>query len=236
MLLIREMLNKIEEEHQTKLQQLDSLKVRQESFFQNSNDISPINNFDSINNTTDSTLPKLSNLDNNKSLTLLDKERMAFQQEQLRRMNSEKPLVPETKVSNPATTSNQTKDLTSTLINHNLHFLQANIKPAQNEYSHLNDTLTKVQYINSNSVQSFHMNQKSSSQLASSSKSNFAAFDSFANISQKSTPQSLNSIKTSSIGPLTPNINNFASPNMMSKNVNQSAKQLSKSELEEFLN
>ncbi|KAI2802790.1 SCY1-like protein 2 [Blomia tropicalis] len=108
-MLIHEMLSKIEEEHQAKLQQLDSIKVQQDSFFQQQTNENGIKNFPtnldpfdlSSNDQSATSVP----IPQNKNLSLEDKERIANQQEQLKR---------------------QAIDLTSTLINANLNMFPSN--------------------------------------------------------------------------------------------------------------
>lgn len=236
MMLIREMLNKVEEDHQSKLQQLDSIKVQQDSFFQSGENNKPIStdpfNFDAVS----TTLPK--NGDGTAVLSLDDKERLAFQKEQQQRLNNEQPLVPQTKPSLMANTksSSQAKDLTSTLISANLNMLPRN--------QSFTSSSNSMSFANFNS-QPIANRPASEHQLANSgsSKPNMSAFDSLIipNLSQKATGQSLNAMKTdnfTSASSMNANSSlSFPIMNNVSNNQSSSSsKQLSKSELEEFLN
>ena len=237
MLLIREMLNKIEEDHQTKLQQLDSLKIRQDSLFITNNDSTKNNNLDYFSLNCDNTT-ETSNFNN---LTLNDKERIAFQKEQQRRLNAEKPLVPETRTLNSLVndSSLKAKDLTSTLINKNLNMLPNNLGSMRNNFSLSNISNPKQYDNNFNSTNSFQ-----TSLASSSKKSDLSTFDSFvsSNLSQNITPKnSAMNLNGTSITNLNSNLNLWPSNNnvLISNNNTQNlppSKQLSKSELEEFLN
>ena len=233
MLLIREMLSKIEEEHQSKLQQLDSIKVQHDNFFQNNTD--KTGNFDPFNFNTSvpDSLQKNSTINNSNSLSLDDKERIASQKEQLRRLNNEQPLVPQAPKSF-SQSNHKAKDLTSTLINANLNMLPSNSGNSLSNLSSNMDTTRTVQY-SSNLL----FNDPPNAQFAPSRKPNLSAFDSLiiSDLSQKPTGQSLNALKSSvgisATGPMATNFNAF---NQSSISQTKSAKQLSKSELDEFLN
>jgi len=236
------MLDKIEEEHQTKLQQLDSLKVQQDSFFQNKEVIS-INSGFNLN----SNLPEEQNM-NSIKLTLDDKERITFQQEQLRRLNNEGPLLPESRPieSHSSASHQQPKDLTSILINANLGVLPTSKSVAANMSSA--NTFKGLQF--GNASQSFPTLNAEQNPLTN--KPNLSAFDSLviSDLSHKNSPQSLNAMKqtntNTSLNTSRPMANNFNVSNTNQVNLmgslyssnlqTQPAKQLSKTELEEFLN
>ena len=100
--LIRDILNRIEEEHQAKLRQLDSIKVQQDSFFtapdKSSDTKSQQQPFDpfKLNESLDNNTNQASNADLNKNfstLSLDEKERLAFQKEQAERLKSEQMLM-----------------------------------------------------------------------------------------------------------------------------------------------
>lgn len=236
MMLIREMLNKVEEDHQSKLQQLDSIKVQQDSFFQSSENNKSASadpfNFDALS----TVVPK--NGDGAVVLSLDDKERIAFQKEQQQRLNNEQPLVPQTKSSPMGSTNanSQAKDLTSTLISANLNMLPRNQSFTSNSMSFAN--------FNSQPIVNRPASEHLLTNNVNSSKPNMSAFDSLVipNLSQKAT-QSLNAMKTvttlSSSSSMNTGTSLNASPFLNNVSTNQSSlssKQLSKSELEEFLN
>lgn len=228
-MLIHEMLSKIEEEHQAKLQQLDSIKVQQDSFFQQQTNENGIKNFStnsdpfdlSSNDQSATSVP----IPQNKNLSLEDKERIANQQEQLKRLNNEQPLFPQTKPNfstlNTHNNNSQAKDLTSTLINANL-----NMFPSNN--------------VASKPMTSSTFTSKPQSRI------NTDVFDSLvtSNINGRVQPQSLNALSKNSsnnsnqFNSLTMSMNSqpFVNLNTKNSNPNQSTKQLSKTELEEFLN
>jgi len=116
MSLIYEMLHKVEEEHQVKLEQLNSIKSQQNTLFNAvSNKVSPSQSMDAF-----MTSPDNINSLNSKttSLSLEDKERIAKQNEQHERLKSQTSLVPQQQVKRVEST--QPRDLTSTLIGANL--------------------------------------------------------------------------------------------------------------------
>lgn len=233
MMLIREMLNKVEEDHQSKLQQLDSIKVQQDSFFQSSENNKPTStdpfNFDAIS----TALPK--NGDGAAVLSLDDKERLAYQKEQQHRLNNEQPLVPQAKSSLMTNTNsnNQAKDLTSTLISANLNML-----PRNQSFTSSSNSMSFANF-NSQPIVNRQASEQHLTNVNSSSKPNMSAFDSLVmpNLSQKASGQSLNAMKTvNSIGVSSMNASHFMNNNLSSNQSSLSSKQLSKSELEEFLN
>lgn len=238
------MLSKVEEEHKSKLQQLDSIKVKQDSFFQGTDKPTPNANFDpfNLNGDTNSfaTLNGESN-SNTSCLSLQEKERIATQKDQQRRLNNEAPLIPQPKplVSGPgATCDGQMKDLTNTLINANLNMLP--------NRSIGNDSSKLSNLASFNSISTFSTLSKPPNEQFASIKPNMSPFDSLVlpNLSQKGTAQSLNTLKNSS-GNGTLLGNSLQSSTLMSTSLNaspmmghrtQPSKQLSKSELDEFLN
>jgi hypothetical protein len=122
MSLIREMLSKIEEEHQIKLEQLNSIKVQHQSLF-NSTKTSPTNpTYDQLSNITSISSP-ITNNSNTSALSLEDKERLVKQKEQNERLKTQSPLTPQP-VKQLETA--KPKDLTSTLITSNLSNLSLN--------------------------------------------------------------------------------------------------------------
>ncbi|KAG9280443.1 SCY1-like protein 2 isoform X2 [Astyanax mexicanus] len=136
MAVIREMLNRMEAEHKTKLEQLHSMQEQQRSLnlsnqmnpsedTKNSPNVSSqVRDIDDIfggssastgvngkENGSSSTISQPSRV----SLTLEEKQRLAKEQEQAAKLRSQQPLAPQTV--KPATTTTQAKDLTSSLLN-----------------------------------------------------------------------------------------------------------------------
>ncbi|XP_054159114.1 SCY1-like protein 2 [Oppia nitens] len=159
MSLIRDMLCKVEDEQQIKLQQLNSIKSQQDSLFNSTVNItrkSPT--FDSLSSFTITTPGAIEHNYSNRSATALsleDKERLAKQNEQNERLSSQSTLVPQT--AKPVTESHQPKDLTSTLMNSNLTNLSLNSRPQQsfnNSFtSPMNSQFSTSFPIQTNSVQ-----------------------------------------------------------------------------------
>ncbi|XP_017474626.1 PREDICTED: SCY1-like protein 2 [Rhagoletis zephyria] len=240
MMLIREMLSKVEEDHQTKLQQLDSIKVQHDSFFTSSESNKPATsgaNFDPFNfNSVSAALPpqNLSNGSASGVLSLGDKERLAFQKEQQQRLNSEQPLIPQTNSSlSNKNSSNQAKDLTSTLISANLNML-----PKSSSSSGFTSNISSTGFANFNTQPISHQGstQLTNNSISSNSKPNMSSLDSLVILNSgqsRITGQSLNAMK-STVG--APSISSFANNVSTNHQSSQSSKQLSKSELEEFLN
>ncbi|XP_059367433.1 SCY1-like protein 2 [Carassius carassius] len=135
MAVIREMLNRMEAEHKTKLEQLHIMQEQQRSLNINQmnqseetkNTPSPATQVRDIDeifggnsggagvngkvNGSSSTITQPSRV----SLTLEEKQRLAKEQEQAAKLRSQQPLAPQS--IKPATTTPQAKDLTSSLLN-----------------------------------------------------------------------------------------------------------------------
>ncbi|XP_055087459.1 SCY1-like protein 2 [Periophthalmus magnuspinnatus] len=128
MVVIREMLSRMEAEHKTKLEQLHVMQEQTRSL--------NISNQGNQSEETKSTPNSGNQMDdifgstavngkehgssapppNRMSLTLEEKQRLAKEQEQAAKLRSQQPLAPQT-VKPSSTSSNQTKDLTSSLLN-----------------------------------------------------------------------------------------------------------------------
>ncbi|XP_056132319.1 SCY1-like protein 2 [Lampris incognitus] len=129
MMVIRDMLNRMEAEHKTKLEQLHVMQEQQRSMTISSqgnqseetkSTPSPGNQIDDIFGSTGvngkengSSAP--ASQPNRMSLTLEEKQRLAKEQEQAAKLRNQQPLAPQTV--KPATTTSQAKDLTSSLLN-----------------------------------------------------------------------------------------------------------------------
>lgn len=252
--LIREILNKIEEEHQAKIRQLDSIKVQQDSFFtdqqqQQVNGTGDQKSFDpfKLNDTPANNNGDKTTVNSHGPLSLDEKERLAFEKEQSERlkMNEQHTMLwmggnVSAQNSEPLKSSQNskplpTKDLTDLLINSNLNLMS---KPSTQSFP-TNGQLSNV----FSSFPAHQFNQQPPSQQQQ--KPNYSALDniSIPNIGSKSTPQTLNSMKQSTINhhhhtqSLSP-IRTMKTMNTVQSNIqsSKSTKQLSKSELEEFLN
>uniref|UniRef100_A0A3B3RVM9 SCY1 like pseudokinase 2 n=1 Tax=Paramormyrops kingsleyae TaxID=1676925 RepID=A0A3B3RVM9_9TELE len=125
MAVIRDMLNRMEAEHKTKLEQLHIMQEQQRSL-NISNQLnpseetkstpSPGNEVRSLPMATSRGSRSCLHLPTPKmSLTLEEKQRLAREQEQAAKLRSQQPLAPQTVRPAPAPT--QTKDLTSSLLN-----------------------------------------------------------------------------------------------------------------------
>uniref|UniRef100_A0A673N8D8 SCY1-like protein 2 n=1 Tax=Sinocyclocheilus rhinocerous TaxID=307959 RepID=A0A673N8D8_9TELE len=130
MAVIREMMNRMEAEHKTKLEQLHIMQEQQRSL-----NINQMNQSEETKNTpspatqvrdVNTPLRWLLTLDVvdvltvvwgnvQVSLTLEEKQRLAKEQEQAAKLRSQQPLAPQSV--KPATTTPQAKDLTSSLLN-----------------------------------------------------------------------------------------------------------------------
>ena len=245
MTLIREMLNKVEEEHQGKLRQLDSIKVQQDSFLQNqaplpsnsTNLQSSSNIFDAFQNESSSTTSEV-----NKDLSFLsldEKERLANEKEQLKRMTNEAPLQPKVMNERSGTKQEAPKDLTSSLINSNLNML--NSSTSSNRYSAFQSSPIMS---TSHSQPNFGAFQQSQTQNATP---NYSALDNIMMPGgfNKAPVQSMNAMKNNQQQFQSSNFSAFNSQPMMKPNYNINtnsnssttpSKALSKSELDEFLN
>uniref|UniRef100_A0AAQ5ZTX9 Protein kinase domain-containing protein n=1 Tax=Amphiprion ocellaris TaxID=80972 RepID=A0AAQ5ZTX9_AMPOC len=115
MMVIRDMLSRMEAEHKTKLEQLHVMQEEQSDsnflFFQ----IDDIFGSSGVNGKENGTAASTSQ-PNRMSLTLEEKQRLAKEQEQAAKLRNQQPLAPQT-IKPAATTNAQTKDLTSSLLN-----------------------------------------------------------------------------------------------------------------------
>lgn len=181
MSLIREMLSKIEEEHQIKLEQLNSIKVQHQSLF-NSIKTSPTNpTCDQSSNITTISSPITNS--NTSALSLEDKERLVKQKEQNERLKTQSPLTPQPV---KQLETSKPKDLTSTLITSNLSNLSLNSRQ--------------------NSLQQQNYNPSYSMSFTSPTNSQFNnEFNSFQFQPQNQT----NSFQTPGQQPLRPNLSAF---------------------------
>ncbi|KAM7367179.1 hypothetical protein PAMP_015101 [Pampus punctatissimus] len=130
MVVIRDMLSRMEAEHKTKLEQLHVMQEQQRSINisnpgnqseetksppSSGNQIDDIFGSTGVNGKENGSSAKASQ-PNRMSLTLEEKQRLAKEQEQAAKLRSQQPLAPQT--IKPASASNaQTKDLTSSLLN-----------------------------------------------------------------------------------------------------------------------
>ncbi|KAM4523130.1 SCY1-like protein 2 isoform 2-T2 [Fundulus diaphanus] len=130
MMVIRDMLNRMEAEHKTKLEQLHIMQEQQRSL----NITNPGSSTEEIKNTPSSGnqiddifgSTSVKGKENGSaatpsqpsrvSLTLEEKQRLAKEQEQAAKLRSQQPLAPQT-IKPAASSSSQTKDLTSSLLN-----------------------------------------------------------------------------------------------------------------------
>ncbi|XP_017593392.1 SCY1-like protein 2 isoform X3 [Corvus cornix cornix] len=99
--VIKDMLNRLEAEHKTKLEQLHVMQEQQKSL-------------DIANQMSVSEEARSSSTGNQASLTLEEKQKLAKEQEQAQKLKSQQPLKPQTTTVTPPV--KQTKDLTDTLI------------------------------------------------------------------------------------------------------------------------
>uniref|UniRef100_A0A671QTU4 SCY1-like protein 2 n=1 Tax=Sinocyclocheilus anshuiensis TaxID=1608454 RepID=A0A671QTU4_9TELE len=106
MAVVKEMLNRMEAEHKTKLEQLHIMQEQQRSL----NITNHMNQSEETKNT-----PSPATQVRDVSLTLEEKQRLAKEQEQAAKLRSQQPLAPQSV--KPATTTPQAKDLTSSLLN-----------------------------------------------------------------------------------------------------------------------
>ncbi|XP_056223494.1 SCY1-like protein 2 isoform X1 [Seriola aureovittata] len=131
MVVIRDMLSRMENEHKTKLEQLHVMQEQQRSINitnpgnqseetksppSSGNQIDDIFGSTGVNGKENGSAAAATSQPNRMSLTLEEKQRLAKEQEQAAKLRSQQPLAPQT--IKPATTTNsQTKDLTSSLLN-----------------------------------------------------------------------------------------------------------------------
>uniref|UniRef100_A0AAQ5X4H9 Protein kinase domain-containing protein n=1 Tax=Amphiprion ocellaris TaxID=80972 RepID=A0AAQ5X4H9_AMPOC len=130
MMVIRDMLSRMEAEHKTKLEQLHVMQEEQRSINisnpgsqsediksppSSGNQIDDIFGSSGVNGKENGTAASTSQ-PNRMSLTLEEKQRLAKEQEQAAKLRNQQPLAPQT-IKPAATTNAQTKDLTSSLLN-----------------------------------------------------------------------------------------------------------------------
>uniref|UniRef100_A0A1A8I267 SCY1-like 2 n=1 Tax=Nothobranchius kuhntae TaxID=321403 RepID=A0A1A8I267_NOTKU len=130
MVVIREMLSRMEAEHKTKLEQLHAMQEQQRSLNisnpanqsedtksppSSGNQIDDIFGSTSVNGKENGSSVATSQ-PNRMSLTLEEKQRLAKEQEQAAKLRSQQPLAPQS-IKPAANTNSQTKDLTSSLMN-----------------------------------------------------------------------------------------------------------------------
>ncbi|XP_041833031.1 SCY1-like protein 2 isoform X2 [Melanotaenia boesemani] len=130
MMVIRDMLSRMEAEHKTKLEQLHIMQEQQRSLnisnpgSQSEETKSPPSSGNQIDdifgsagvNGKENGSTSTSSQPNRMSLTLEEKQRLAKEQEQAAKLRSQQPLAPQT-IKAATTASAQTKDLTSSLLN-----------------------------------------------------------------------------------------------------------------------
>ena len=256
MVLIREMIGKVEDEQLIKLEQLNSIKNQQQTLFNSGNNltkISPSVSLDGFDGFPDIQLNQNRNVNSSSGLSLEEKERLAREKEQNEILKSQTTLIPQP-VKKPET--HKPKDLTSTLINSNLSNLSLN--PSMNLSSMNNPQSSMSLNYNSNvpsqllnqfqPFQSSHQQFNSFNQnIKPSVTSNTSALDNLVIPDlKKSHPQPMKSmISTSSNSnnsnnssgwpPIGSNLMGNQLPNYNS-NSTKTTKTLSKSELDDFLN
>lgn len=242
--MIREILSKIEEEHQAKLRQLDSIKVQQDSFFTDSNSVTATNTATNQSSAPFDLFELNQSLSSQKSspstekpvncMSLDEKQSLAFQREQNERLKNEKPLFEK---SEPSKVSSQPKDLTSVLINANLNLMS---KPVVSQASSFGDFQNHTTFQPMNNVQPMQINNvQPMNNAQQASRPNLSSLDNLCNLSQKPSQQTLNSMRTcqTSFGNLGPQFSPMSSGiARYGPQSSQPAKQLSKHELDEFLN
>lgn len=131
MVVIREMLSRMEAEHKTKLEQLHIMQEQQRSMTisnpvnqaeeskspaSSGNQIDDIFGGTGVNGKENGSAAAISQ-PNRVSLTLEEKQRLAKEQEQAAKLRNQQPLAPQTIKPATATSNSQTKDLTSSLLN-----------------------------------------------------------------------------------------------------------------------
>ncbi|XP_063252309.1 SCY1-like protein 2 isoform X2 [Prinia subflava] len=114
--VIRDMLNRLEAEHKTKLEQLHVMQEQQKSL-------------DIANQMSGSEEARSSGTGNQASLTLEEKQKLAKEQEQAQKLKSQQPLKPQATTVTPPV--KQTKDLTDTLIDNMSSLTSRPINQAQ---------------------------------------------------------------------------------------------------------
>uniref|UniRef100_A0A803VJ54 SCY1-like protein 2 n=1 Tax=Ficedula albicollis TaxID=59894 RepID=A0A803VJ54_FICAL len=115
--VIRDMLNRLEAEHKTKLEQLHVMQEQQKSL-------------DIASQMSGSEETRSSGTGNQASLTLEEKQKLAKEQEQAQKLKSQQPLKPQSATVTPPV-NKQTKDLTDTLIDNMSSLTSRPINQAQ---------------------------------------------------------------------------------------------------------
>lgn len=144
MAVIKDMLNKLEAEHKTKLEQLHMMQEQQKSLDINNEMNMAVdtqvtntyNQLEQIDKAFKNIGPEIpcsgsDSKDTSKqqrkvSLTLEEKQKLAKEQEQAQKFKSQHPLKP--KSVTPIAAAKQTKDLTNTLMDNNMASLQGNLR------------------------------------------------------------------------------------------------------------
>ncbi|XP_068163107.1 SCY1-like protein 2 isoform X1 [Antennarius striatus] len=128
MVVIRDMLSRMETEHKTKLEQLHLMQEQHKTI----NISNPGNQSEEVKNSSGNQIDDIfgsagvngkengsastSSQPNRMSLTLEEKQRLAKEQEQAAKLRSQQPLAPQA-IKSASTTNTKTKDLTSSLLN-----------------------------------------------------------------------------------------------------------------------
>uniref|UniRef100_A0A803WE11 SCY1 like pseudokinase 2 n=1 Tax=Ficedula albicollis TaxID=59894 RepID=A0A803WE11_FICAL len=144
--VIRDMLNRLEAEHKTKLEQLHVMQEQQKSLDIASqmsgseetrssgtgNQIDKVfnNGTDLLTSGSDSKENEMSSIQRKASLTLEEKQKLAKEQEQAQKLKSQQPLKPQSATVTPPV-NKQTKDLTDTLIDNMSSLTSRPINQAQ---------------------------------------------------------------------------------------------------------
>ncbi|XP_038009567.1 SCY1-like protein 2 isoform X3 [Motacilla alba alba] len=143
--VIRDMLNRLEAEHKTKLEQLHVMQEQQKSLdianqmsgaeearsSGTGNQIDKVfnNGTDLLTSGSDSKENEMSSIQRKASLTLEEKQKLAKEQEQAQKLKSQQPLKPQATTVTPPV--KQTKDLTDTLIDNMSSLTSRPINQAQ---------------------------------------------------------------------------------------------------------
>uniref|UniRef100_A0A674HQL8 SCY1 like pseudokinase 2 n=1 Tax=Taeniopygia guttata TaxID=59729 RepID=A0A674HQL8_TAEGU len=143
--VIRDMLNRLEAEHKTKLEQLHVMQEQQKSLdianqmsgaeearsSGTGNQIDKVfnNGTDLLTSGSDSKENEMSSIQRKASLTLEEKQKLAKEQEQAQKLKSQQPLKPQATTITPPV--KQTKDLTDTLIDNMSSLTSRPINQAQ---------------------------------------------------------------------------------------------------------
>lgn len=250
MTLIREMLSKVEDEHQIKLEQLNSIKVQHQSLFNNTQK-SPV--YEEVSNMSNNSNPMIKN-NITSPLSLEDKERLAKQKEMNERLKTQSPLLPQ---NIKQIETSKPKDLTSTLISSNISNLSLNSSQTSQTYSTPSYSMSYSSPMNSqqnNEFKSYQTQNNTFQPLQQSLRPNLTAFDKLVIPDLKKPMNSqpmkaMNSMQNSlgnnnwSTNTSIINNNNLMNTNQLQNNIfggfvdsnSKQTKQLSKSEMEDFL-